>query len=466
MSKQRLIFQLGTNNWQRGGEFAPGSGILHEAHHKTFNNLPYTASYSMYPSRIQAPSQTPDVHIFKLDHDIPICESISPTSSYRWHSMSEDEFDAYRNRLTEEVYAYMDQIEQQRQETFTLVIAHHTFLNPLVMSDVLRRRHQAGKPKIPLICFVHGTALKMYNHEKNGLDPEEYPLRFLSLIQASGIFDYARHSASPEHFGIDACVAISNQQVEALKEVFPKFPRQQVVVSPNGYDQTIFHPIIEPEDTYRQRDQVLARFNTVPHAGSQRPVEVVSIAGGFEKLVIFCGKFADWKRLDCLLHAASEYEKDGRIGTLVVGSGPQEEQAKMQNLAYDELGLRHVFFLGPRPQSELALLYSAADLGCFPSYNEPFGLVFIECMACGTPVIGANSGGPKDFVSAETGFLVPETEDKALLAEQLATVIQQALREDWKSSKGPDAADLAKNNYSVTSQCINLLNNLAETVVR
>ena len=36
----RLIFQLGTNNWQRGGEFAPGSGILHEAHHHAYNALP------------------------------------------------------------------------------------------------------------------------------------------------------------------------------------------------------------------------------------------------------------------------------------------------------------------------------------------------------------------------------------------------------------------------------------------
>ena len=36
----RLIFQLGTNNWQRDGEFAPGSGILHEAHHHAYNALP------------------------------------------------------------------------------------------------------------------------------------------------------------------------------------------------------------------------------------------------------------------------------------------------------------------------------------------------------------------------------------------------------------------------------------------
>ena len=49
----RIIFQLGTNNWQRCGEFAPGSGILHEAHHNSLFELPDTKSYSVYPSKTQ-----------------------------------------------------------------------------------------------------------------------------------------------------------------------------------------------------------------------------------------------------------------------------------------------------------------------------------------------------------------------------------------------------------------------------
>src|SRR5512138_887788 len=98
----RLIFQLGTNNWQRGGEFAPGSGILHEAHHHAYNALPGIRAYSMYPSRRQRLREE-RVRVFELDHDIPICESVSPVSNYRWHSMSEAEVAAYRKRLTDEV---------------------------------------------------------------------------------------------------------------------------------------------------------------------------------------------------------------------------------------------------------------------------------------------------------------------------------------------------------------------------
>ena len=58
----RLIFQLGTNNWQRGGEFAPGSGILHESHHHAYNALPGVRCYSMYPSRRQR-FVDDDVHV-------------------------------------------------------------------------------------------------------------------------------------------------------------------------------------------------------------------------------------------------------------------------------------------------------------------------------------------------------------------------------------------------------------------
>ena len=121
------------------------------------------------------------------------------------------------------------------------------------------------------------------------------------------------------------------------------------------------------------------------------------------------------------------------------------------------LGLRRTYFLGPRPQDELALLFGCADIGCFPSYREPFGLVFVECMACGTPVIGADSGGPRDFVTSEVGTLVPETDDRTALATSLAEAVDQALRADWKHTRGPGAAHYARNRFSVTGQVTHLL---------
>ena len=129
----------------------------------------------------------------------------------------------------------------------------------------------------------------------------------------------------------------------------------------------------------------------------------------------------------------------------------------MQNLALDQLGLKDAYFLGPRGQDELAVLFSAADVGCFPSKNEPFGLVFIECMACGTPVIGANSGGPRDFVTSDVGELVRDTDDMTKLALSLADSIRSAIEQNWKSKKGPKAARIARRDFSVVAQVQALL---------
>lgn len=106
---KNIIFQLGTNNWQRQGEYAPGSGILHEALHCAFNNIENTKCYSIYPSKIQS-STDEQVKIFKLDHDIPICESVGPVSSYRWHTMTDKVFDLYRQKLEKFTNEYINEI--------------------------------------------------------------------------------------------------------------------------------------------------------------------------------------------------------------------------------------------------------------------------------------------------------------------------------------------------------------------
>jgi glycosyltransferase involved in cell wall biosynthesis len=447
----RLIFQLGTNNWQRGGEFAPGSGILHEAHHHAYNALPGLRCYSMYPSRRQR-FRDEDVRVFALDHDIPICESISPVSNYRWHSMSEAEVAAYRQRLTDEVATWMDEIEAQTGDRFELAIAHHAFMNPVVMRDVIRRRAAAGRGTMPLLCFTHGTELKMYANERRGDQPDEFPMRFLPFIQREKIFDYA----DPAH-GVDVVAAISAEQVEAFLATFPEFPRDRVVLSHNGYNQDVFRRLTQPTDVYADRADVLAGFMTQPPEGSDIKPEPVAPPDGFDAVVAFCGKFADWKRLDALLRGAAIYEQhELRILTLVVGSGPVEAQVQMHDLAA-ELGLRRTYFVGPRQQDELAVLFNCADIGCFPSYREPFGLVFIECMACGTPVIGADSGGPRDFVTREVGVLVPETDDRQALAASLAAAVTRALAENWKVAKGPVAEAYATERFSVVSQVSKLL---------
>merc|ERR1711933_117947 len=122
---------------------------------------------------------------------------------------------------------------------------------------------------------------------------------------------------------------------------------------------------------------------------------------------------------------------------LCAGTGPEAELEKLKKQCED-LGLKSTFLLGARGQDQLAEMYTVANLGCFPSFKEPFGLQFVECMACKTPVIGANSGGPKDFVSTEVGELVAEpkeTTDLSTVANGVETLVKTQVTNMLKDVK-------------------------------
>merc|ERR1740129_2011205 len=126
-------------------------------------------------------------------------------------------------------------------------------------------------------------------------------------------------------------------------------------------------------------------------------------------------------------------------------------------------------FVGSQHHDALVELYSMAEVGMFPSYKEPFGMVFIECMACGTPTIGANSGGPTEFVKEEQGVLIEEEADwrkpegAKRLGQRLATTVKQALNEDWKGkTKGPTCVPFVTASYSTHAQCQGMVDNMAE----
>merc|ERR1711865_1161740 len=401
-----------------------------------------------------------DYRVLELDHPIPICESASPNSSKRWHGMSDDEFNAYVARMEKEVYEYMAVAEAQAGTNFTFVVAHHSFINPLVMRRVINRRVAEGLPKCPLYCFVHGTALKMYRWELGPKETDEqktFPMRFHKMIMEEKLFD-------DQVNGVNACFVISAEQAGGIAEIFPSFPQARVIVAPNGINVEKFKPQPKTFD-----EVVLAQTRTIiwPEKG---PSE--DDCKKYKRAITFVGKFAEWKRQAALLYAAAEYEKVfPDVVTLCVGTGPDAEADKLKALAA-ELGLKNTFLLGARAQDVLAELYTVSSIGCFPSFKEPFGLVFVECMACRTPVIGANSGGPKDFVTPDVGILVaepPETKDLSTVVEGLKTLgntlnteITKALNEDWKKSKGDACIKLALDKFTVGAQVGKMLIDVAE----
>merc|ERR1712066_1152461 len=189
--------------------------------------------------------------------------------------------------------------------------------------------------------------------------------------------------------------------------------------------------------------------------------------GKYKRILVFVGKAAEWKRQAALLHAMSVIEKKyPDVALLCAGTGPDKEMKKLTDLCA-KLGLKNTFLIGAKGQDQLAEMYTVADLGCFPSFKEPFGLVFVECMACKTPVIGANSGGPKDFVVPAVGELVsepPETTDLntvplgvETLGKTLNEAISRALDQNWKKTKGEACIKLAHDKFTVKTQVTNML---------
>lgn len=105
---------------------------------------------------------------------------------------------------------------------------------------------------------------------------------------------------------------------------------------------------------------------------------------------------------------------------------------------------RRVRFRGLLPREELPEFYRGLDVFAIPSRQEGFGIVGIEAMACGVPVVSTRCGGPEDYVvPGETGYLVPH-EPEAMARDLLRIVGDRALRQRLSDN----ARALAVANYS------------------
>lgn len=137
------------------------------------------------------------------------------------------------------------------------------------------------------------------------------------------------------------------------------------------------------------------------------------------RIVLTVGRLVHRKGVDTVLRALPAIaENCPDVAYVVVGTGP--DQGRLERLA-KRLGVANrVRFVGTVDHDRLPLYYSAADLFVMPAREDPpdvegFGLVFLEANACGTPVIGARTGGiPDAIVDGETGLLVPANAPEAL----------------------------------------------------
>lgn len=208
-----------------------------------------------------------------------------------------------------------------------------------------------------------------------------------------------------------AVVAASEIEVGELLDLYGA-ERDRLHVIPCGVDPNVFRPI-------RQADarEALGRDQC-------------------ERLILFVGRIEQIKGIDVLLRALGllffrHPELRSDVCLVVVGGAldpgddaPETEKvAELRRLVHQHRMEANVSFVGSRDQETLALYYAAADVCAVPSLTESFGLVALEAMACGTPVVGTRVGGLQRLIEhGESGLLVPAGDYQAL-AESIAQVL-------------------------------------------
>lgn len=170
-------------------------------------------------------------------------------------------------------------------------------------------------------------------------------------------------------------------------------PAERIVVIPCGVDLRLF----------KRTDKSAAR------ALLDLPAD--------RQILLFVGRLEPIKGIDILLHALGEMAAEGRRPlTLIAGGNLEDEEGQRLVALAASLGLaKDVRFIGAVDQTMLPAFYSAADVCVAPSFYESFGMVAIEAMACGLPVVASRAGGlPFSIRDGETGLLVTPGDPSAL----------------------------------------------------
>ncbi len=280
-----------------------------------------------------------------------------------------------------------------------------------------------GFPALPVLGQLHGTELAMLRLIEAGAPPGwRYAQAWGRRLRA-----WARHCALlvvPPGAEADAALLLGLERAKLLGlpsgvelERFSQRPlveeerlafwRRWLVEQPRGWDQS------GRPGSIAYRDEELAPFRS----------------GG--PVFLYVGRYTAVKRLPLLISAhARAVERLGKPAPLVlVGGHPGEWEGEHPLATARRIGNRQVFLAGWRPHEELPQALNAADVLVLPSVAEAFGLVLVEAMACGRPVIACRAHGPAAIVAdGRTGWLIRPDDEEALVDALLAAACDQEER--------------------------------------
>ena len=231
---------------------------------------------------------------------------------------------------------------------------------------------------------------------------------FHAFRQSSYGYFYGRPYLRRIFNRLDGRIAVSRAAWEFISSYFP----QTYSIIPNGVDLSRFQSAIEPIERFRD-----GRLN-----------------------ILFVGRLEKRKGLAYLLRAYPYIKRrvpNSRI--IVVGGQGRHSQ---QYRAYAEAhGLRDIVFVGQVSDDELPRYYATADVFCAPSTGgESFGVILIEAMAMGKPIVASDIDGYRQVVTDGVhGRLVPPR-DERLLADALCSLLEDPTLRARYAAAGLQAA--------------------------
>lgn len=206
-------------------------------------------------------------------------------------------------------------------------------------------------------------------------------------------------------------------------------PAEKICTIPPGVDLELFQPL--------SRDYARAEIGIAPE----------------EKVVLFVGRIDPIKGIDTLIEAAELMLRQGAGAPppcfLIVGGDLDATGTPIGPLArvaaaIEERGIAHHFRLaGSQPQNQLPVFYSAADVVAVPSRYESFGLVAVEALACGVPVVASRAGGLRFTIDEGVAGLLVKPQSAPALADGLKSV----LADDGRRAKMAAAARPSVERY-------------------
>ena len=235
----------------------------------------------------------------------------------------------------------------------------------------------------------------------------------------------------------DRIIAFSPHERDAMARLYGADARKVSLV-PCGVDLEVFRPL----------DQKSVRSR-------------LGLNG--EKILLYVGRVEPIKGLDLLVETAAQMDSAEGVRMMVVGAdvNGDREMHRVKQLAKERDLEDKIDFVGQVDHDDLPLYYNAADVCVVPSYYESFGLVALESMACGTPVVATRVGGLSTIIHhGRTGYLkswrCPEafanSVEMIISSDGLQQSMGEAARKRAEGMGWDNVASLMWGEYSVLTE--------------